>query len=85
MFRVMFEGSDERQKFIFENEDDAIQFLSMGVNYGRYHDYHFEGFDGCDALSAVMVDDAQPRPLRVSIMEVENEFDERKLFQRESK
>ena len=84
MYRVALEGSDERQMFLFINEDDAMEFVSMAVEHGKYRDYHFEGFDGCDMFSAVQVDD-EPRPLRISIWEVdENEINKRKLFQRES-
>lgn len=42
-YRVSFEGSNDRQQFLFHNYDDAFNFASMAVEAGTYQDYHFDG------------------------------------------
>lgn len=67
-YRVMLEGSNERQKFLFTNYDDAFQFASMAVESGTYQDYHFEPKDD-DPLGKRV--EEEPHPLRVSVQGVE--------------
>lgn len=68
-YRVILEGSNDRQILSFRNHDDALNFASMAVENGMYQDYHFEESDG-DAFGTRVEDD--PRPLRVSIMGVDD-------------
>ncbi len=71
MYKVFLEGSIDRQSFEFVNEDDAMQFASMAMRFGKFQDFHYEtGADG-DPYESVKVEDP-PRALRVSMMEVED-------------
>lgn len=61
-YRVFFEGSNDRQLFLFRNYDDAFNFASMAVEAGTYQDFHYEGETRVDE---------EPRPIRVSVQGVE--------------
>ena len=39
-YKVRFEGSNERQLFLFRNYDDAFNFASLAVEHGTYQDFH---------------------------------------------
>lgn len=67
-YRVILEGSNDRQILSFKNRDDAINFASMAVENGMYQDYHYEPVDG-DAYGRQV--EEEPRPLRVSIVGVD--------------
>lgn len=67
-YRVILEGSDDRQILSFRNHDDALNFASMAVENGMYIGFHWEPKDG-DAYG-VRVDD-EPRPIQVTIMGVD--------------
>jgi hypothetical protein len=68
-YRVILEGSNDRQILSFRNHDDALNFASMAVENGVYQDFHYEPKDG-DSFS-VRVDD-EPRPLQVTMMGVDD-------------
>lgn len=70
MYKIFLEGSIDRQSFEFVNEDDAIQFASMAMRFGKFQDFHYETGEDRDPYGSVKVEDP-PRPIRVSMMEVE--------------
>ena len=45
-YRVILEGSNDRQILSFRNHDDALNFASMAVENGAYQDFHYEPVDG---------------------------------------
>ncbi len=67
-YRVILEGSNDRQILSFRNHDDALNFASMAVENGMYIGSHWEPKDG-DAYGVKVDDD--PRPIQVTIMGVE--------------
>lgn len=67
-YRVILQGSTDRQLFMFENYDDALEFASMAMDHGKFRDFHYEA-EGDDPF-ARQVDD-EPKPLLVSMMGVE--------------
>lgn len=68
LYRVLLQGSSDRQVFSFENYDDALEFASMAMDHGTFRDFHYEA-EGDDPF-ARKVDD-EPKPLIVSMMGVE--------------
>lgn len=68
-YKVILEGSNDRQSLSFRNHDDAINFASMAVENGTYQDFHYEPVDG-DAYGRRVED--EPRPLVVSIVGVDD-------------
>ena len=67
MYKVMFEGSNERQLFLFHNYDDAFNFASLAVENGTYQDYHLiTKEDG--TFERI---EEEPHPLRVSVQGVD--------------
>ena len=62
-YRVWFEGSNERQLFLFRNYDDAFNFASLAVDNGTYQDYHYMDDQKIEEL---------PHHINVSIMEVDD-------------
>ena len=62
-YRVSFEGSPDRQSFLFGNYDDAFNFASMAVDNGTYQDFHYIGEQKIEEL---------PHPIRVSIQGVDD-------------
>lgn len=67
-YRVILEGSNDRQILSFRNHDDALNFASMAVANGMYQDFNYEPVDGDPYGRKV---EEEPRPLRVSIMGVD--------------
>lgn len=41
MYKVTLEGSNEGQKFLFTNYDDALTFISIAVDHGTFMDYDY--------------------------------------------
>ena len=68
-YKVMFEGSNERQLFMFRNYDDAFNFASLAVENGTYQDFHYEATEE-DAFGTKV--EEEPRPIRVSVQGVED-------------
>lgn len=66
-YRVKLEGSPDGQKFDFPNYDDALNFVSMAVEYGTFQDYTFD-YDK-DGKALKVWDD--PHPIKVTMMGVE--------------
>lgn len=66
-YRVILEGSNERQMLSFRNYDDAFNFASMAVDNGTYQDYHYEEKDG-DPFGAKV--EEEPHPLKVTVVGV---------------
>ena len=66
-YRVRLEGSEDGQRFDFPNYDDALNFVSMAVEYGTYQDFHFITDE--NGKSVKEWDD--PKPLEVRMVGVE--------------
>lgn len=62
-YRVRFEGSNERQLFLFRNYDDAFNFASLAVENGTYQDYHYSDDQKIEE---------EPHHINVSIVEVDD-------------
>ena len=67
-YRVILQGSTDRQLFMFENYDDALEFASMAMDHGKFRDLHYEA-EGDDPFARQ--EDDEPKPLLVSMMGVE--------------
>lgn len=65
-YRVRLEGSEEGQKFDFPNYDDALNFVSMAVEYGTFQDYHWDKDEAGNSIK--LWDD--PKPLEARIVGV---------------
>lgn len=68
-YKVILEGSNDRQLLSFRNHDDALNFASMAIENGTYQDFHYEAVDGDPYGNRV---EDEPRPLSVTIMGVDD-------------
>ena len=67
MYRVMFEGSKDEQRFLFDNYDDAFNFASMAVDNGTFQDYELiKKENGAYERSY-----HEPAPIKVTVVGVE--------------
>lgn len=67
MYRVMFEGSKDEQRFLFNNYDDAFNFASMAVDNGTFQDYELiKKEDGSYERSYY-----EPAPIKVTVVGVD--------------
>ena len=68
MYRVMFEGSQDEQRFLFDNYDDAFNFASMEVDNGKFKDYELiKKEDGTYERSYY-----EPVPIKVTVVGVDD-------------
>lgn len=66
-YRVSFEGSNDRQQFLFHNYDDAFNFASMAVEYGTFQEYELIKKGETYERSYF-----EPEPIEVTVMGVDD-------------